>query len=315
MKTNLAKSNAFLLFFIKSLVIFLSFWFIYQEVMISRDLSEFKNIMSDGLYSPAFYFLFPLFFVLFLLNWAAEAFKWKIITQKHQKISFFDACKAVCSGVTIGLFTPNRIGEYGGRILYLERNKRIDAVISGVTGNFSQFLITLVFGISGIILYLRYYSRSFFESYYHLLFLVIPLFFFLFLNLNKIPFLFRGKAANYLKAFTLYGRKDLLKLIILSSFRYLFFFFQFYLLLLIFKIELYLTEAIVLLPVVFLAITLIPSFALAEWGVRGSAAVYFIGAVSSNSAGILTAATVLWIFNIALPALLGAVFIVKYKLS
>ncbi|MDQ3190261.1 MAG: hypothetical protein M3Q58_01570, partial [Bacteroidota bacterium] len=123
------------------------------------------------------------------------------------------------------------------------------------------------------------------------------------------------KGKIYLKAFALFTSNELIKLILLSSFRYLIFFLQFYILLLIFNIELQYTDAMILLPVIFLVISIIPSFAIVEWGVRGSAALFFISAVSANSSGILAAATLLWLINIALPAIIGAVFITNHKLS
>ena len=40
--------------------------------------------------------------------------------KNNSTYTFFTAYKSVLSGVTLSLNTPNRIGEYGGRILYVK---------------------------------------------------------------------------------------------------------------------------------------------------------------------------------------------------
>ena len=56
------------------------------------------------------------------LNWSIEAIKWRLLIKKMQPITFIEALKGVLSGVAVGTFTPNRIGEFGGRILYLKEH-------------------------------------------------------------------------------------------------------------------------------------------------------------------------------------------------
>jgi hypothetical protein len=56
------------------------------------------------------------------------------------------------------MLTPNRIGEYGGRILYVEEPSRIKAISLSLVGSISQLLVTMVMGCIGL-LYLRYVSH------------------------------------------------------------------------------------------------------------------------------------------------------------
>ncbi|MDQ3190143.1 MAG: lysylphosphatidylglycerol synthase domain-containing protein, partial [Bacteroidota bacterium] len=190
MKTNLVKSNSFLIILIKSLVICLSFWFIYHRIFVSQDFLQFQTTIKTAYLAKSFFPLFILVFILFLINWSTEAIKWRMLLQKLQKISFSESFKAVFSGITIGLFTPNRIGEYGGRIIYLDRDKRLDAVVNNVAGNFSQLLITLVFGVFGVIFYFFNFNNLNYGNKSMILLLFIPLVVILFFNINKIPALF-----------------------------------------------------------------------------------------------------------------------------
>src|SRR5690606_10186722 len=51
-------------------------------------------------------------------NWLTETLKWTTLL-KPVTLPWRRALAGILSGVTLSLFTPNRIGEYGGRILYV----------------------------------------------------------------------------------------------------------------------------------------------------------------------------------------------------
>ena len=53
----------------------------------------------------------------------------------------------------------------------------------------------------------------------------------------------------------------------------------------------------------------LPSFAITELGVRGSVAVILFQNVSTNISGALLAVVLLWIINVALPALVGCFYV------
>ena len=57
--------------------------------------------------------------LLMPFNWALETEKWRQLTSNFEPISFGKAYKAIFAGVLFSVFTPNRVGEYGGRILWV----------------------------------------------------------------------------------------------------------------------------------------------------------------------------------------------------
>jgi hypothetical protein len=59
----------------------------------------------------------------------------------------------------------------------------------------------------------------------------------------------------------------------------------------------------------------IPTYAWSELGVRGAIAVKVFDTLSHNPLQTLTASSILWIINIAVPALLGLFFLLKEKRS
>jgi hypothetical protein len=64
---------------------------------------------------------------------------------------------------------------------------------------------------------------------------------------------------------------------------------------------------------VFFFITITPTIALAEIGVRGSVALLVFGLFSNNVVGILSSIFILWIINLIIPAIIGSFFIFSLK--
>src|SRR5581483_2865838 len=97
--------------------------------------------------------------LLMFVNWGLEGRKWQVIIKRIQRLSFIQSCKAVFTGTTLAFFTPNRIGEYMGRILYLDEGKRVNAISLTIVCSMAQLLVTWVAGIGGI-LYIKAYAGN-----------------------------------------------------------------------------------------------------------------------------------------------------------
>jgi hypothetical protein len=305
------KNRSEVLFLVKLFIILAAFVFIYNKLFAANGFA----LISEGFASVfSFHSILLLLSVplLGVFNWGLEALKWKYISGKFQPLDFMAAYKGVITGIPIGLITPNRIGEYGGRIIYLNRENRIKGIVGAVTGNISQMLATCLFSLPGLFIFFSGNQYSYLKLPALVLAVLLVIFYF---AIRKLPEFLKSKVFRFLAIVKQYKTKYLSVLLLLSSIRYLVFLAQFYLLLSACDVALSLKEVFVFLPLVFLAISIIPGFALTEWGIRGSASLFFIGSISSNHAGILAAATLLWIFNIALPALFGTVFLAKVQIE
>ena len=65
---------------------------------------------------------------------------------------------------------------------------------------------------------------------------------------------------------------------------------------------------------VFLLMAIVPSFAIAEIGIRGKVALAVVGLFSSNTLAILAGTITMWMLNLVLPALIGSLFLLTIKI-
>lgn len=311
-------------FLIKLLIILLTFWFLYQKVFVDKNFNDLSKWFIDTLKNKS---PLPLFWVIFLMlfNWFVESLKWKYLISKLETVTVWLSFKAIFLGITVSIFTPNRVGEFGGRIFCLTKADRIKAVLSTMLGNLSQLLSTVLFGCLAICYYLITFDDllGFDFSSFRWIFLllnIILLFgsFFMYLNasyltivLNKITFL--KKYIDYLKVFSYYSKKELLNILFFSVFRYSIFTFQFYLLLHFFDVEISFLSSAVMSALTFFTMSIIPTIAITELFARGSVAVLFFGLLSDNLIGITMAASSLWAINLVLPAIIGVFFVFNLK--
>jgi len=301
---------------IKILVFVALFWSIYSEATQQTDLTHlWSDFLKNFTFHPA---LWALAVFLMPLNWGIEAIKWQLLIRPLENCSFTHCFKAICSGVTLSMFTPNRTGDFGGRVLLLQPQNRWAGVAITLVGSLAQLLAALFIGMLGAFYVAHYYFH--FTNlqlligivlggiiwtiglwlYYHLVFV------------KKISFLKKWHA--YINPAIHYSIKDLTKTLWFSACRQLVFSFQFYILLKITGISTTLFESFPLILSIFFSQTFVPSIALIELGVRGKIAVFFMNQIGANEIAVLSASFLLWGINLLVPALLGAFFIAQVKI-
>src|SRR5690606_12786240 len=101
----------YLNFFIKALLLTLLAWAIYAQLLSKDNLPELWQTFLGQVQKGNLWWLFAVFFLM-PLNWSIEALKWKRLLSGFLKIDFWRALRAVLAGVTVAMFTPNRVGEY-----------------------------------------------------------------------------------------------------------------------------------------------------------------------------------------------------------
>lgn len=266
---------------------------------------------------------------LMLLNWSIEARKWQLVIRRIQPISFFQSWKAVHAGLTLAFFTPNRMGEYVGRVLYIQEGKRLQAVSLTIVCSMAQLLVTWLAGIAGII-YLKWYLSQTGNADSSLLFwmnavlfitmgaaVILTLLYFrlswLVRWIEKIPK--TGRFIGWIRVLDDFNATILVRILSLSITRYAVFIGQYYLLFAAFKVPLDWQQVMGSMSVVFLVLSIVPTIAvITELGVRWKASMEVVQIFSSNLAGILATSLAIWIINLVIPALVGSLLILGIKI-
>ena len=168
-------------FLLKITIVVFALYFLYQQLTSKKAIEGFDIafIKQTILENQS---LVVLVFLMMFFNWLVEAIKWKFLIAKIEKVSMLTSLRAVFSGITVSVFTPNRIGEYGGRVFCLEKADRMQGVLITVLGSMAQLLTTIFFGSMGI-LFLNNYIPELQELYQEMEY-AFPLMLFMLLLLN-----------------------------------------------------------------------------------------------------------------------------------
>ncbi|MEO6219491.1 MAG: lysylphosphatidylglycerol synthase domain-containing protein [Ginsengibacter sp.] len=304
------------------------FYSLYMQIKGQQNLYQSIELIRQAPFGKEA-FKFWIVVALVFVNWGFEAKKWQILLRPVQLIDFFTAYKSVLSGVTLSLNTPNRMGEYGGRILYISEGNRIKAISLSIAGSISQLIITMLIGCGGL-LYLLYFQSTGVVSVMGLpvfwlktllflsscaTFVLVLLYFrlsWIIKLIEKIP-----AAAKYVQHIVVleeFNPKLLLRLLYLSFFRYLVFIIQYIFLLQVLHVEILWITAFWIISILFLVLAIVPSFAIADLGIRGKFSTELLSLYSTNAVGIIGTTFGIWFINLFIPALLGSFFILSIKI-
>ncbi len=272
-----------------------------------------KHFDLSVLFNVKHYWFVALVLLLMFVNWTIEAIKWKLVTKYLQLITIWNAFKGVMMGISVSLIMPNRTGEFVGKILVLEKKNRLKGVLASMLASVSQLLITLIFGLLGMLLF----QKNLMEKYLLIssILLLVSILFYLF-----FPVLFRkwlhflpDKFAIFFTFLKNYRFYDLKLLIFYSLVRYVVFIVQLYLLFVFFGTTLNFYNFCLNASVSFLLTTIIPTTSFTELFVRNQVGLMLFENMVVYEETIIASFSALWLINIAIPAVIGMIIGVQYK--
>lgn len=246
------------------------------------------------------------------LNWGLELIKWKRLTCRFQRINHLEAIQSILCGIFLGLLTPNRVGELGGRLLHIEKKNRIKSLYVNGICSLSQTLSTILFGSIATIYFADLISREINSSKYLLitLSLIVPLLFLLiYLQSNALKHLFKtvgSKFGEYHNLETIeFSVKERIRTLLLSIFRFIVFGIQFSMLLVVFIPELSVLTSFIAVSLIYLCSTIVPTTWLSSLPVRTSFSFLIVDIMGYDGYAALISSILLWIINLLFPALFG----------
>jgi hypothetical protein len=309
---------------LKLLIAALLGWAIYRQVFAKQQVEELWAALVRHFNYPNLLWLVAVV-LLAPLNMALEAMKWRQLISGFSNLSFWQTFKAVLAGTSIAIITPNRVGEYGGRVLFMEEGQGWKSVIATMVGSLAQLLALLSVGLVGGV----FFSVKFLEPEPYLVPVAISLgaaflalLFFSYFNIDvvvplakRIPFIDRfKKPLRHLTVLRHYHKKELGRALGFAFLRYFTYASQYYLLLQFYGVPAPWLLGMAGIATIFLVQASVPLPPAMGLLARGEIALYVWGFFTPDNMDILAATFSLFVINIAVPALLGLVFIVQVNI-
>lgn len=303
---------------IKIAIVAFALWFIYEKLTSNNDLKRFVALIKTFPIGQI-KFVISMVFALMLLNWSLEAVKWKRLIKPIEPISLWKAIESVFCGLTWAVFTPNRIGEYGGRVFFMSPKRRIVGVVAMAVGTIGQMVITNVVG--AIALSIFFYSFNIIDYRLCLagfaIATVFCLFFLLFyfnikwLSTILLSIKYTRKYKKFYAVLGRYKKIELLKILLLCLARYAVFSTEYFIMFNWLIPGIGYLHILMLISVFFFVQSSLPSLDLLDVGIRSVTALFFFKFVTNESTAVVACIASIWFINIIIPAILGSYFVFK----
>jgi len=316
--TSTKKTISYLL---KAGIVIIAAWFIYRQFSKKNDeLKEFE-LLASHLSVAKVVFTLGVVVLLMFLNWFLEALKWRYVTKTLIAISLWEAVEAVFCGLTWAVTTPNRVGEYGGRVMFLPNRKRIPGVFAMGVGSFSQALITNVLGIISSVWFVLSFiddKKWVYITIVAILGVLVLLQLIVYFHIKWVVYLFDKiafirKYHRFFDVLSRYKTHELLKTMAFSLARYVTFTFQYYLVFQLLVPQIFIIPMLLVLIVFFFVTSTLPSLDLFDIGVRGFTAAHLFIYVTDQKLAVISCVSLIWLINLFIPAILGSLFVFKLK--
>lgn len=252
---------------------------------------------------------------LFPLNLLLEALKWKVSVSGISKISVRQAVVSTFVGNVGAVITPNRLGDFPARVAYLGLNNKVEAVLLGMIGSALLSVVIVSFGLLALIQYIsvsgyNVVSRSYLFIVLSLIVLAIFLIVILPIVVKKINAL--ELKSRYMNSFfselSKMSYRKIFDLTLLSLLRYIVFFSQYTIILLVFSNQITLAGAVMVIPIVYLFTTITPTISASEAATRAGYALLLFEPLSVAAPSVVLATLILWIINNGIPICVGLIF-------
>ncbi len=312
---------------IRSTIIIVALVLLYRELS-NKNISEYSDILENYFQNPRFLWVLGIVILLMPINWSIEALKWKYIVSSREEISFPLALKAIFAGATVSSLSPNRVGDFLGRVFVLKKISFLQGAFITLIGSYAQTLISIIVGFLAIVFWafkIPYWGSL--DKLYLLLavstlFLIIIIFLYYKISvlIQIVPKSWK-RIYGYIQVLSKYKYPELSIILSYSLLRYFVFSSQFVLMIWAVGLPIPIIHLYLLVSTIFIINMFRPSIALVEFAIRGAVSVgvisayytHFFGIEFLLSVDIILASTLIWFINIIIPAIIGLLFIKDMK--
>ncbi len=298
------KTIGFLLFIICSFAI-------YNKVLSNESWSQYGTILRKLIFSIPFY-QWLILLCLMSINFLIESIKWKKAVSENNSISLLNAIKGVLVGQTFAFFTPNRIGEYAGRTLFLEKGNKLMGIAQLGWASYAQLLVTIIVGAFALAINLSQYEWIG-SNLLIWLRLGIPIVVLLAIVLFFYKHIWKGRLA-FLNIIQI-DSKVKMHLFGLSIIRYLLFLLQYAWVAIMLKMNIEFIPLILSVATLFLFLSILPTISITELVIRGQLLLMILAPLYHDKMIIISLSSLIWGVNFLLPSIIGAILLLGYRLN
>ena len=301
-------------FSLKVLVSLILFTGLLYYIDVKTVLASFKN--ADPVY-------FTLGFLFVIANVGLNFIRWRYLLRLiSPDINDEEVFTSLVVGITAGFFTPAQIGEIAGRIASHPTLRKSHVV--GMTLIDKMYLLSLTFitGAIALPIFLLLYLNVYWHFVYGVIAIAIIIAFtgiFLFPHNSKtiltlLPQKVRDhQLYNVIEIIeTRFHNKEGRMLFVLTGLFYVVIFIQYFIFVVAFQPVPFFDSLICSSSVYFVKAAVLP-ISIGDLGIRESAAVFFFSKVGVSAASAFSASFSMFLANIVLPSIVGALMIIKLK--
>ncbi|MBP7931406.1 MAG: flippase-like domain-containing protein [Chitinophagaceae bacterium] len=295
-----------------------------MEISSQKDLPLYINRLYNDINEYTFFMLILVLLFMFI-QWMIEAKKWQLLLNGTISLPFFKALKMIFIGISFSIATPNRIGEFVGRIFHLPPEARLQGTGFTFIGNFAQLIATCIAGAIGINLIevgTLFNQYTTFHIPLFLLQIVSPFLalFLLFVYFKADVFFSWVAHLRFMKRWkdqfiqlSILPVQVLLNVLFLSLMRYGVFLLQYWLMFEVVDLSLDFPQMCISISVLLFMLSIVPTISLVELGLRWQLSILLFAPLTSNVTALTMGVTLIWLFNMVLPAGIGAIAMLTNK--
>lgn len=303
------KAKHYLVLLLKLLIVSGAFYYIYNQLSKDKTL-DFQQLMIV-LKKPDNYFLIFLLLLLTFSNRFIEILKWRNLASLVRPLTVGQATKQVLSALTLGIFTPNGIGEYAGKALYFDKKDTPRIIFLNMVCNGVQIIYAILFGLFGLTVLNQIHpilpNNYLFVAYGTIVIVGFILF-------SARHFTIKGYSLNTVIQLLnqIPAKKHRINLTLALG-RYLSFTHQYVILYYLFEVDIPYFQLFCAISAIYLLASSLPNFQFLEFAVKGSIALFIFSNYDINQWIIALVATLIWLLNIVLPISIGSYFVLTFK--
>ena len=290
------KSIGFFLFLVCAIAI-------YNKVLANENWAQYGEKIKIQ-FLAIYLYQWIVLLLLMSMNFLIESIKWHQVVAKNNPISILKSIRSVFVGQSFAFFTPNRIGEYAGRTLFLNEGNKLLGMAQMAWASYAQLLITILIGSFALMIHLPFYPWLQWAS--PILGIVATGLFF-----------YRKEWKGWAGKLTILQipTSTKFKLLGLSLIRYIVFMLQYIWAAYMLGMLINPVDLAVSIAILFLCLSILPTISITELVIRGQLLLIILAPFYQIKIMIISLSTLIWAINFLLPAIIGAFLLIGYRLK